>query len=327
MKKKLININRLLFPSRKGDRSMKRKSMQSTIKMTAAGAATLILGAALPAFAAIGPSSSQTPYLNGVAAGVEFTSILTVGDEVKKKHKGNETYRMVGITDGLGAYDNHDGTITVLMNHELRNTLGVPRAHGGIGAFVSNWQIRKSDLKVLKGEDLIQKVMLWDPATESYVDGSGTAFNRFCAAELAPRGAFFNKETGKGFSEGRIFMNGEENDGGRAFAHVAAGRQQGTSYELPKMGKAAWENAVASPFAQDKTIVAGLDDGNLNASKVYFYVGEKMEDGSPVDMAGLTNGMSYEMAMTVTPSSRMRSTRFRTVLPAASRWWPPAAPV
>ncbi|MDQ3774060.1 MAG: hypothetical protein M3461_06675 [Pseudomonadota bacterium] len=46
-------------------------------------------------------------------------------------------YRMVGIPDGLGAYDNHGGTFTVLMNHELREVAGVPRAHGGIGAFVS----------------------------------------------------------------------------------------------------------------------------------------------------------------------------------------------
>lgn len=268
---------------------MIRETLAAVAVSTAIGS-----GAAL---AATGPSTSQTPYLNAVAPGVEFTSILSVGDQVKKKHKGDETYRMVGIPDGLGAYDNHDGTMTVLMNHELRNTLGMPRAHGGIGAFVSKWQIRKNDLKVLNGEDLIQDVMLWDPGTASYVDGTGTAFNRFCSADLAPRSAFFNRKTGKGFSEGRIFMNGEETDGGRAFAHLAAGRQHGTSYELPKMGTAAWENVVASPYAQDKTIVAGLDDGDLNASKVYFYVGDKTEDGSPIDMAGLTNGTTYALAI------------------------------
>ena len=247
--------------------------------------------------AGTGPSSSQTPYLNVVAGGVDFTSILTVGDEVKKKHAGNETYRMVGLPDGLGAYDNGDGTITVLMNHELNTTVGVPRAHGGSGAFVSKWQIRKSDLKVLNGEDLIRDVMLWDPTSESYVDGTGTAFNRFCSADLGPRSAFFNSNSGKGFNEGRIFMNGEETDFGRVFAHIAAGRQHGTSYELPKMGRFAVENAVASPYEQDKTIVAGLDDGELNASKVYFYVGEKGEEGSPIDMAGLTNGTTYALAI------------------------------
>ena len=53
------------------------------------------------AFGATGPSSSQSPYVTPTAPGVEVTSILTVGDSV-----GN--YTMVGIPDGLGAYDNGD---------------------------------------------------------------------------------------------------------------------------------------------------------------------------------------------------------------------------
>ena len=49
---------------------------------------------------------------------------------------------MVGITDGLGAYDNGDGTFTVVMNHEIGGSitkgeiapLGIARAHGNAGA-------------------------------------------------------------------------------------------------------------------------------------------------------------------------------------------------
>jgi hypothetical protein len=37
-------------------------------------------------------------------------------------------YRMVGIPDGLGAFDNGDRTFTLLMNHELGSTLGAVRA-------------------------------------------------------------------------------------------------------------------------------------------------------------------------------------------------------
>lgn len=249
----------------------------------------VLLFAAFGIRAETGPSSSDSPYLTPTASGVEFTSILTAGDAVKKKHKGNETYRMVGIPDGLGAYDNGDGTFTVLMNHELGNTAGVVRAHGAKGAFVSKWQIRKSDLKVLNGEDLIENLVL--------VDATKTAFNRFCSADLAAPTAFFNSKTGKGFNEGRIFTNGEETAGGRAFAHLAAGRQHGISYELPALGAASWENVVASPFEQDKTVVAGLDDGNANASKVYLYVGEKQESGNPVEMAGLAKGTTYQVAI------------------------------
>jgi len=256
-------------------------------KLMAVLLATALTGIGASAQGAKGPSSSQSPYLVPQAAGVEFTSILTVGDQVKKKHKGNETYRMAGVPDGLGVLDNSDGTITVLMNHELRDTVGVVRAHGAKGAFVSKWQIRKNDLKVLNGEDLIHKMV---------VTRGTTTLNRLCSADLAAPTAFFNSNTGKGFSEGRIFMSGEESGpNGRAFAHLAAGRQHGTSYQLPALGTASWENLAASPYEQDKTIIAGLDDGNANASKVHIYVGDKQENGNPVELAGLTNGVGYQV--------------------------------
>src|SRR5689334_21016787 len=51
---------------------------------------------------------------------------------------------MVGIPDGLGAFDNLDGTFTLVMNHELGSTLGANRAHGAKGAFVSKWVIPAS---------------------------------------------------------------------------------------------------------------------------------------------------------------------------------------
>ena len=60
------------------------------------------------------------------------------------------------------------------MNHEITNPGGIPRAHslpaadggtGTRGAFVSKWRIRKSDLTVLNGSDLIQNVASFDPTT------------------------------------------------------------------------------------------------------------------------------------------------------------------
>src|SRR5687768_9074276 len=74
-----------------------------------------------------GPSSSQSPYLLGSQPGIVTKSILTVGDSVNTKPDGVTPYSMVGIPDGLGAYDNGDGTFTVLMNHELGSTAGAVR--------------------------------------------------------------------------------------------------------------------------------------------------------------------------------------------------------
>jgi hypothetical protein len=246
--------------------NLRRKSLPVIIASLLLPAVTL---------AAVGPSTSTTPYLVPADNGIEFTTVLTVGDSVRKQNKGNESYRMSGVPDGLGAFDNGDGTITVLADHELANTVGVTRVHGAKGAFVSRWQVRKSDLTVLSGADQIRNVKLWDG--NEWADSEGVAFNRFCSADLPEASALFNAATGKGFNEGRIFLNGEETTGGRAFAHLVSGRGHGDSYELPALGHAAWENVLASPYAQDLTVVAGMDDGALNASKLYFYIGASFQ--------------------------------------------------
>jgi hypothetical protein len=237
-----------------------------------------------------GVTSSAASYLVPVASGVMTKAILTVGDAVGTKPNGSP-YRLVGIPDGLGAYDNGDGTFTVLANHELQSSVGIARAHGGIGAFVSSWVIRKADLHVLAGKDLIQQVNLWDPSSSSYKAGTNVAFGRFCSADLAATTAWFNAGTG---FDGRLFLNGEETgDEGRALAHGL----DGISYELPRLGKASWENMVASPTPGAKTIVVGLDDTSPNG-QVYVYVGTKTSTGTPVEKAGLTNGKLYGVAVT-----------------------------
>src|SRR6185295_15962688 len=99
---------------------------------------------------------------------------------------------MSGIPDGLGAFDNGDGTFTLLVNHELGNTLGAVRAHGAVGAYVSKFIINKTNLAVLSGEDLIKQVFGWNSTTQQSNTTPGTfAFNRFCSADLPAPTAFF----------------------------------------------------------------------------------------------------------------------------------------
>jgi hypothetical protein len=228
--------------------------------------------------------TGNSPYLVASRPGVVFKDLITTGESVGG-------YRMAGIPDGLGAFDNKDGTFTLLMNHELTATTGVPRAHGGRGAFVSKWTIRKSDLTVLGGEDLIKNVVLWNPTTSSYAPASNVSFGRFCSADLAAPSAWFDATSGLGY-DGRLFTNGEEIGEGRAFAHAL----DGTSYELPRMGKMSIENIVANPGAGPATVVAALDD--TTGGQVYFYVGQKTATGTPVERAGLTNGTLFGVAVT-----------------------------
>ncbi|MCX6210261.1 MAG: hypothetical protein NTZ59_12385, partial [Bacteroidetes bacterium] len=192
-----------------------------------------------------GPSSSQTPFLKDtMSSGVVFKSIISANDAAPNG------YKFAGIPDGVGAFDNGNGTFTVLINHEIGNTLGAVRAHGAKGAF---------------------------------------AFGRFCSADLPEVTAFYNSNSGNG-TQNRIFMNGEETGAeGKAVAHIVTGAAAGVSYELPYLGKFAWENAVALPLKNtDKTVVAGMDDGT--GGQVYFYIGTKTNTGLDIEKAGLTNG-------------------------------------
>ncbi len=274
-----------------------------------------------------GPSSSAAPYHQGIA-GVDITSILTTGDSVGG-------YRMAGIPDGLGAFDNGNGTFTVLMNHEIPGTLGAVRAHGGVGAFVSQWVINKSTLAVVSGNDLMQKVYGWDTAaqaTGSLLSGSALSFQRFCSADLAATSAYSFGSYG---TTNRIFLNGEEVgtvQNSRALAHVATGADAGSSYVLGKFGLntngsnvnnySSFENLLANPYSQMKTVVIGNNDGGtgLQGNSLAVYVGTKTQVGSDVDRAGLTNGTLKFVSVAGNPAEIVNSSTRATNITSGTRF-------
>lgn len=251
-----------------------------------------------------GPSTTQTPYIVGLAPNITFASILSAGDQVGTKPNG-QPFVFVGVPDGLGAFDNGDGTFTVLVNHEVfapvtaggvgQSTI---REHGAAGSFVTQLLIDKTTLEVIDAFDL---------ANQSYrdVDGDGVytlepiQFSRLCSADLPPISAFF--DAGIDGLEGtdddvgtmdRIFLNGEEFGAeGRGFGWVVTGDEARTVWELPGLGKFSWENSVANPNTGAKTVVVGTDDST--PGQVYVYVGDKQATGTTVEKAGLTDGVLY----------------------------------
>ena len=251
-----------------------------------------------PVFDDTGPSTTQTPYIVPTSAGVQLVSILSVGDQadIKDGPPGSEgqPWRMVGIPDGLGAFDNGDGTMTVLMNHELGATQGVVREHGSTGAFVSQLIVDTDTLEVLEAGDLVQDVFLFDRTTDTYVEAT-TQFGRLCSADLPAVSALFDPSTGLGTTE-RIYFNGEEvGNEGRAFAHILTGPEAGDSYELPALGRMSWENVVANPNSGARTTIVCLDDST--PGEVYVYVGDRRATGTAVERAGLTDGDLFGILM------------------------------
>lgn len=257
-----------------------------------------------------GPSSSQTSYLTPTSPGWSATSLLTVGDSIGG-------YLMIGIPDGLGAYSNGNGTMTVLANHEIGNNFttgvlqGTNRAHGIAGGSVSKWVINTSTWQVVSGGDFVTsptKQMMWDTTANA---GAGNwvartssnpyAYLRPCAADLPKIEAFYDFVSGTGYN-GLIFMNGEEAGAeGKAFAWITTGDvgEVGKVYELPHHGKYSWENNLArsnygsTPGATNllQTVTVGTDD--TTPGEVYVYIGAKTNVGNAVQRAGLANGLTY----------------------------------
>ena len=245
-------------------------------------------------------SSSQSAYLTSTASGWEVIPLLTVGDS-----PASGTYPLLGKPDGLGAFagrlsDAGEVTdtgdyLTLLMNHEMRNDQGVVRAHGTRGAFVSQWTFELDTMRASAGRDLGTQVWMYTGGAWADQTGSVT-FDRLCSATLAPRSAFYNSATGRGY-DGRIFTNGEEvDDVGRAFAWIVGGPEHGRVYHLPHLGQLAFENVVPNPGSGDTTITVGLDD--VQGGQVYVYVGQKSSTGNPVERAGLHGGKLYGLRVT-----------------------------
>jgi hypothetical protein len=79
---------------------------------------------------------------DALPAGVDATGVAVGGGATKE---------VVGIPDGAGAWDNGDGTFTLVASHELSLSAinkGAVRAHGQKGAFVSRWHVNKTSLAV-----------------------------------------------------------------------------------------------------------------------------------------------------------------------------------
>lgn len=199
--------------------------------------------------------------------------------------------------------------------------MGIARAHGARGAFVSNWVIDKTMMTVQSGSDLMQRVFPWDAATQSSSSTPASAVS-----------AFYNAATGLGTLE-RLYMHGEEGGAtGYQLASVVTGPDAGKTYVLGKFnlstngsgmsGIGAWENALANPYAQDKTVVIGTSDGGtgIMTNALAVYVGTKQSSGTEAEKAGLMNGVLKFVRVTGNPVEVVNSSTCATNITSGSRF-------
>jgi len=239
-------------------------------------------------------AASKPTYFLSKNSAVSLKVIATSGDSI------NGTV-IRGIPDGMGAYDNGKGGITLLSTHEISTTAPLAlksKSTSSVWATsITKFNISKTSQVVTSAQNFIQSMNFWNYSTGKYQDTpAGTApagvaagtfdwgISRFCSATYSPAGTFIYN--GVGYAGG-LFTAGEEvGDDSRGFAFD----ESGVGYQLPRMGMTAFENIIPGIKPGANTVVIGTEDGSATDSQLYVYVGKKQSSGSAIDKAGLTNG-------------------------------------
>jgi RNase P/RNase MRP subunit POP5 len=267
----------------------------------------ITLRALVPSLLACVASAADTSYLVPAQGGVVIRPIATAGDAypstapVAGGAAAAGKQALPGLPDGLGAWLN--GTdLHLISNHEFTSADGIVRTHGAKGAFLTQLTLdTTSNLAVTDIKDVIHTVYraTRTAGAPTFAIDPAYAFSRFCSADLPAETAVYNAGSSKGVpaATARLFFNGEEVNGKSPLLHVVDGTFAGQSVELPALGQFNYENLLACPKAQDKTIIIGQDDNSVTNSFVTVWVGNKsVLPGSPANVldyaaaAGLTSG-------------------------------------
>ena len=210
-------------------------------------------------------------------AALRVSALLTTGEITNGLDSGSPAYGAPGIFDGLGAYDNGDGTLTLLVNHELGANDGYQMTVRGLnpavaGARISRFVIAKDidgnpangfQARVLSGGLAYDEVKSVDP---TFAKGG---FTRFCSANLSEP---FQFGGGQGFVD-RLYFVGEEGGPGRFFVLDTANADL---HHVPALGRGGWESAVAVDTGSANTVALMLfDDTSGTANHLYLWVGVK----------------------------------------------------
>lgn len=251
--------------------------------------------------------------------GYKALPILTIGETLEDTSgalNGSTAgdYTPVGVLDGIGAYALDHKTVRVFVNHELQHNRGnayeVSDGQGGsfsmTGARISYYDIDKNTKAIVDGGIAYDKIVdaNGDVASDiSFLTEGFAGFSRFCSGVLFECNQFGH---GRGTVD-TIYFAGEE-DGGSfnpvGGAEWALDVETGTLYQLPALGRGAWENVtqldtgtrthVAFILADDTSPFNADGDAADEAAPLYLYIGEKVK-GSDDFLArnGLSGGKLY----------------------------------
>ena len=203
---------------------------------------------------------------------LQISSLITNGEFTNGLNPGDSVFAPTGISDGQGAYDNGNGTYSLLVNAEIGPGKGYGFSVEGLNPVVDGARISKFIIDKDSDDDasngfqskLLAGGLAYDEVISPVAGFATGAMNRFCSANLIQAGAF----NGRGFAD-TIFLMGEESAPGNRF--FALDPNGGKLYHVPAFGFGGWESATAVDTGNANTVAVMLfDDAN---APLYLWVG------------------------------------------------------
>lgn len=225
-------------------------------------ASLAIVGITLTGFA-----SNDPPMMNADGAW-EARALLTIGDHLPSRDRrfAEQAYQPVGAPDGLGAYQLDEGTIRVLVNHELDGKAGYPyRLDNGTaltGARISFLDVDRRTLRILDsgiayGTIRDRQGRIVETGFQvNEVSRTEQGLSRLCSSQLVEEGTYNFVDT--------IYVTQEELSdplghpyGGTVWALDVERR---TLHAVPAMGRMAGENTTPLSGPSDSVALLIGDD-------------------------------------------------------------------
>ncbi len=235
--------------------------LRQVLKMTGLA----LLGVALTGFVSQHPSPVSMMKGQGTW---EVLSLLTIGDRVPSRDPRfpDQAYQPVGALDGLGAYQLDEGTVRVLVNHELKGKAGYPyRLDNGTtltGARISFLDIDRRMLRILNSGIAYRTIhdrqgrIVETGFQVNEVSRTEQGLSRLCSSQLIGKGTFNFADT--------LYMTQEELSdpldhpyGGTVWALDVERR---TFHAVPAMGRMAGENTTPLSGPSDSVALLIGDD-------------------------------------------------------------------
>jgi secreted PhoX family phosphatase len=177
-----------------------------------------------------------------------------------------QEYTPPGILDGIGALQVNAAKVLVLVNHELRNTVGstYTLANGTAlkGARVTAFEFDRHTRKILSAGLAYDTVYARDfSVVDDPADVRG-GFSRFCSSSLHKKGTLNFQDD--------IYLTGEETTDGAQWALDVATKRL---WAVPALGRGGWENSTPLNVSGNRIALLQADD--TEGAPLYLWIGEK----------------------------------------------------